>query len=93
MSNAKFLRNDLQALSYFRLFGAVNIAQIVSSAAIWIKDELRRQRSEEAVAEFIQLSESEISEEEDDLVNYFLYCGDILFEEQVNMLCKLIIST
>ncbi|KAL4002825.1 tryptophan--tRNA ligase [Acanthocheilonema viteae] len=62
-------QSNYQALSYFRFFGVVNIAQIISSAAIWIRDELRRQRSEEKT-EFSQLSESEISEEEDDLLPY-----------------------
>ncbi|MCP9259308.1 Tryptophan--tRNA ligase, mitochondrial [Dirofilaria immitis] len=51
-------------------FKAINIAQIVSSAAIWIRDELRKRHSEEAIVGFKQLSESGISEEEDDLFVY-----------------------
>uniref|UniRef100_A0A1I8EHK7 RING-type E3 ubiquitin transferase n=1 Tax=Wuchereria bancrofti TaxID=6293 RepID=A0A1I8EHK7_WUCBA len=76
----KLLRNILQALFYFRFFGAINIAQIVSSAVIWIRDQLRKQRSEKAAVEFRQFSESEISEEEYDLVNHFVYHDDVLFQ-------------
>ncbi|EJW87983.1 hypothetical protein WUBG_01106 [Wuchereria bancrofti] len=60
-------QSNYQALFYFRFFGAINIAQIVSSAVIWIRDQLRKQRSEKAAVEFRQFSESEISEEEYDL--------------------------
>ncbi|VIO91829.1 Uncharacterized protein BM_BM724 [Brugia malayi] len=57
-------QSNYQALFYFRFFGAINIAQIVSSAVIWIRDQFRKQRSEKAAVEFRQFSESEISEEE-----------------------------
>uniref|UniRef100_A0A0R3RPD3 tryptophan--tRNA ligase n=1 Tax=Elaeophora elaphi TaxID=1147741 RepID=A0A0R3RPD3_9BILA len=63
-------QSNYQALFYFRLFGAINIAQIIVSAAIWVREELRRQHSEEEIAEF-RLSESvEKSEEQDDLLPY-----------------------
>lgn len=80
MNNAKLSSNGLQSLSYFRFFGAINIAQIISSAVIWIRDELRRRWSEEATAEFKILSESEISDENKDPVNYFIHYNDVLFD-------------
>lgn len=85
------MRKVFQASSYFRFFGAVNIAQIVASAAIWITNKLKKQHSEEVTVGFRQLSESGILEEED-LVNYFGNLGDVLFEVQVNVLYKLVIS-
>ncbi|EJD75990.1 tryptophanyl-tRNA synthetase [Loa loa] len=63
-------QSNYQALSYFRFFGAINIAQLVSSAAIWIRDRRRKQRSEEATAGFRQISESGISEVADELLAY-----------------------
>ncbi|VDM07846.1 unnamed protein product [Wuchereria bancrofti] len=78
-------QSNYQALFYFRFFGAINIAQIVSSAVIWIRDQLRKQRSEKAAVEFRQFSESEISEEEYDLVNHFVYHDDVLFQVEVRM--------
>uniref|UniRef100_A0A8R1TZC9 tryptophan--tRNA ligase n=1 Tax=Onchocerca volvulus TaxID=6282 RepID=A0A8R1TZC9_ONCVO len=63
-------QSNYQALSYFRFFGAINIAQIVSSVAIWIQDEVRKR----VTTGFRQLSEPRISEEEDDLLIFNSFC-------------------
>lgn len=60
-------QSNYQALFYFRLFGALNIAQIVLSAVFWIRDILRSHRPKEATVAFQRLSESGVSEEVNDL--------------------------
>lgn len=47
--------------------------QIASRAVFWIRDVLRRHRRKEATVAFQRLPEFGVSEEANDLVNYFSY--------------------